>query len=316
MVDSTDHVTGKAGLTLTIRGSKDGAAFAAIAPAVTELEAGFYSLALSSAHTDTLGDLALHITAAGADPTDLVDQVVVDLPGASVASVSGAVGSVTGNVGGSVASVIADVGITQSGADKVWGSAARTLTGFGTLVADAAAAVWAAATRELTSGANIVLAKGTGVTGFNDPAAAAVATAVRTELAPELVRIDVAVSSRLAAGDYLAPDNVGIGTAIAGIDAVFARTDVAISSRAVAGDAMTLTAGERTSVAAAVMASTVEGSITLTKACRAVLAALAAKCSGMATPSVSFRDTADTKDRVTATVDEFGNRSAVTLDLD
>lgn len=40
-----------------------------------------------------------------------------------------------------------DVGITQAGADKVWSSAARTLTSFGTLVAD----VWANATRTLTA---------------------------------------------------------------------------------------------------------------------------------------------------------------------
>lgn len=63
-----------------------------------------------------------------------------------------AVASVTGNVGGSVASVVADVGITQAGADKVWGTT----------------------TRVLTAGTNIVLAKGTGVTGFNDIAATAI----------------------------------------------------------------------------------------------------------------------------------------------
>lgn len=76
MVDAVDHVTGKTGLTLTIRLSKDGAAFATITPVVTELEAGFYSLALTASHTDTLGDLAYHITGAVADPTDFVDQVV------------------------------------------------------------------------------------------------------------------------------------------------------------------------------------------------------------------------------------------------
>lgn len=43
---------------------------------------------------------------------------------ASVGSVTGAVASVSGAVG----SVTTDVGITQAGADKVWGSAARSLT--------------------------------------------------------------------------------------------------------------------------------------------------------------------------------------------
>ena len=81
MVDSTDHVTGKTGLTLTITASKDGAAFASITPTVTELASGWYTLALTTAHTDTLGALAFHITSTGADPTDLADEVVLDLPG-------------------------------------------------------------------------------------------------------------------------------------------------------------------------------------------------------------------------------------------
>jgi len=75
LVDSTDHVTGKTGLTLTITASKDGAAFIAITPTVTERGTGWYNLALTTAHTDTLGDLALHITGTAADPLDLALQV-------------------------------------------------------------------------------------------------------------------------------------------------------------------------------------------------------------------------------------------------
>jgi len=84
MTDSTDHVTGKTGLTLTITASKAGAAFASITPTVTELATGWYKLALTSSHTDTLGDLALHITATGADPTDTQMQVLALLPGDAV----------------------------------------------------------------------------------------------------------------------------------------------------------------------------------------------------------------------------------------
>lgn len=86
MVDSTDHVTGKTGLTLTITSSKNGAGFAAITPTVTERGNGFYLLALTAAMTDTLGDFGLHITGTGADATDIVDQVVGELPGALTAS--------------------------------------------------------------------------------------------------------------------------------------------------------------------------------------------------------------------------------------
>jgi hypothetical protein len=71
MVDETDHVTGLAGLTLTITASKDGAAFGSISPTVTDRGNGWYNLALTTSHTDTLGDLALHITSTGADPLDM-----------------------------------------------------------------------------------------------------------------------------------------------------------------------------------------------------------------------------------------------------
>lgn len=86
MVDDTDHVTGKTGLTLTITASKNGGAFASISPTVTERSDGWYSLALTTSHTDTLGDLVLHVTGTDADPSDPSWQVVVDLPGASIAS--------------------------------------------------------------------------------------------------------------------------------------------------------------------------------------------------------------------------------------
>lgn len=75
-----------------------------------------------------------------------------------------------------------DVGITQSAADKVWNTAARSLTTFGSLVADIATAVWGAATRVLTAGTNIVLAKGTGVTGFTDVSSSDVQTAAGAAL--------------------------------------------------------------------------------------------------------------------------------------
>lgn len=116
MTDSTDHVTGKASLTLTITASKDGAAFGSISPTVTDRGSGWYNLALTTSHTDTLGDLALHVTGTGADPADLSIQVVTDLPGASVSSVTGSVGSVTGltasNLDATVSSRLASVGYT------------------------------------------------------------------------------------------------------------------------------------------------------------------------------------------------------------
>lgn len=122
------------------------------------------------------------------------------------------VDQVVASVSGAVASVTNDVGITQAGADKVWSSTTRTLTAFSTALAlsvwdvleasvvtastmglkvknnldaaitsrssHAAADIWSVTTRLLTAGTNIVLAKGTGVTGFNDLSAANVNTEV------------------------------------------------------------------------------------------------------------------------------------------
>lgn len=55
-------------------------------------------------------------------------------------------------------------------AQQVWEYGTRTLSSFGTLIAD----IWASVSRTLTAGTNITLAKGTGITGFNDLSAAQV----------------------------------------------------------------------------------------------------------------------------------------------
>lgn len=70
MVDSTDHVTGKTGLTPTVTISKAGAAFASPAGAVTEIANGWYKVAGNATDTNTFGPIALHATGTAADPTD------------------------------------------------------------------------------------------------------------------------------------------------------------------------------------------------------------------------------------------------------
>lgn len=79
MADSTDHITGKAGLTLALAASKNGGGFNSISPSVTERGSGWYSVALTSSHTDTLGDLVLRATAAGADPGERALNVVASV---------------------------------------------------------------------------------------------------------------------------------------------------------------------------------------------------------------------------------------------
>ena len=75
-----------------------------------------------------------------------------------------------------------------------------------------------------------------------------------------------------------------------------------------------LDASTEADIASAVMASTVEPGFTLKQSMRLMLAALAGKLSGAATTTVTIRDAADAKNRIVATVDADGNRTAVTHD--
>lgn len=74
-VDSTDHTTPETGLTLTLEASKAGGAFAAITPTVTERGNGWYAVTLDATHSDTVGDLVLRITNAGAEGERLLTVV-------------------------------------------------------------------------------------------------------------------------------------------------------------------------------------------------------------------------------------------------
>ncbi len=58
----------------------------------------------------------------------------------------------------------------------------------------------------------------------------------------------------------------------------------------------------------------IETSFTPRQAARIILASQGGKVSGAATTNVKVRDVGDTKDRINATVDSSGNRTAVTLD--
>jgi hypothetical protein len=59
----------------------------------------------------------------------------------------------------------------------------------------------------------------------------------------------------------------------------------------------------------------IENSLTLRQAIMLIKSVCAGKSAGGGTASLTFRDDADTKNRVTATVDVNGNRSAVTKDV-
>lgn len=94
------------------------------------------------------------------------------------------------------------------------------------------------------------------------------------------------------------------------VAAIKAKTDNLPASPAATGDIPSAGA-----IADAVLDEAVEGAVTLRESVRLANAALGGKASGLDTNNPKFRDLADTKDRIDATVDNSGNRSAVTRDL-
>jgi len=130
--------------------------------------------------------------------------------------------------------------------------------------------------------------------------------------------LDAAVSTRLAASAYTAPDNTSILAIKAKTDALtFSGGNVHARAVVVADKAgYTLDGSERASIASAVMNYLVEGSWSLLKLIRLMASALLGLVSGSGTGQVKFRDLGNTKDRITASVDSNGNRLSITLDGD
>ena len=247
MTDAADHVTGKASLTLTITASKDGAAFSSISPTVTDRGNGWYSLALSSGNTDTLGDLALHVTGSGADPSDLACRIVAGALDGDISNVQSRLPAalVSGRIDASVGSMAANV-----------------------MTAAAAAA-------DLTTELQAGLALSTQV------------DALEGDTATLLARLTTTRAANL--------DNL----------------DAAISTRAATGASMALTAG----AVDAIWDEVIELAYTARQLMRLYAAASGGKASGLDTNVPKYRDLGDTKNRIDATTDATGNRSAVTLDL-
>jgi hypothetical protein len=161
MVSSADHLAAKTASAPVVNISKAGAAFGAAAGAVTEIANGWYKCALTAADTNTLGELAFHITGTGADDTDFREQVFVatvdDIAAyidTEVAAIKAKTDQLTFTTANKVDSTIQAAGdFAQGAADKVWATAARSLTdkvGFA-LSAAGVQAIWDALTAALTT---------------------------------------------------------------------------------------------------------------------------------------------------------------------
>jgi hypothetical protein len=261
MAASSDHITGLAGATLTITASKAGAAFAGIAPTVVDRGSGWYSVALTTAMLDTLGDLALHITAASADPADMLIQVVAYDP-ADAAALG------LSRLDAAVSTRLAAAGYTAPDNAGITAIKAKT-DALPTDPADQSLIV--AATDSILAAVGVV---------------DGVADAILLDTA--------AVDARLPA------DPADESSVLA-----------AIASRAAPGDPMTLS----TAAVDGILDEPVEGAVTLRQAMRVLLSVLAGKASGAPGGPIVYRDVNDTENRVTGTIDADGNRSAVTLNV-
>jgi len=103
------------------------------------------------------------------------------------------------------------------------------------------------------------------------------------------------------------------GTFNAGIPEV--KTN-ALSANTITADSIAADAGAELADALLDLSAGVETGLTLRQAIRLLVAANAGKLSGAATTTITIRNAvADDKNRITATVDEDGNRSAITYDL-
>lgn len=227
MIDSADHVAGKTGLSPTVTISKNGAVFGSPAGAVSEVGNGWYAVSANATDSNTLGVLALHATAVGADPTDELFEIVAFNPdlasmGLSLAKTTNLTGlnDITApNVRTELATELARIDAAVSSrsshsAADVWAVTTRTLTSFGSLVAD----IWSYATRTLSAFAhsvalaasqpNYVPAKAGDAMALTPAERGAIGDAVRTELSSELSYLDVAVSSRATQSSVDALDSL------------------------------------------------------------------------------------------------------------
>lgn len=224
---------------------------------------------------------------------------------------------------------IADGALTAAKAaagffDAVWSVTTRTLSAgaitAATFAANALDAVWATTTRLLTAGTNIVLAKGTGITGFNDLSAGDVRTAVglgSANLDTQLAAINSNVSS--VGGAVVSLNNLSQADVRTAVGLASANLDTQLSAinsnvTAVGNAVAALNNLSSAQVAAAVQTLVIEGTLTHQQVMRVLLAAAAGLSPAPAAGTRAYRDQANTKDRILASV-SGGNRTSMVLDV-
>lgn len=182
------------------------------------------------------------------------------------------------------------------------------------------ASVGAMATDVITSGAVAASAVTEITSGLATSSNVTTSQGVITALLPAALvggRIDASVGA--VAANAITAAAIADGAIDAATFAADAITAAAIATGAITADAVAdgaIDAGALTADAVdKIIDEVIEDTLTMRQVLRLVLSACAGKASGGGTSTMIYRDSADTTDRITATVDGDGNRTAVTLDV-
>ncbi len=343
-LDATDGVTEETGLgSPPTELSKDGGAFAA-GPTGTHDAEGWYSVALTATHTNTRGSLVIKSHDAATHlpvwhefqvmPADIYDALVsgTEKMPSDVLRILGSFTSATDfkdfvdngyePVGNKIkgvqlvdtCSVNSDLVLASEMADAVWDRAIFGHTTIGTF-------------------GHVMHGIG-GIDGAVEASGSNSTTQVQTDLI-------ASVDSHFVGGVIVFTDSMQKGqsrliTSYTGATGVVAWDDaliitpseghifvilgvghnVRVTTDGIAANALATDAVNEIADGLLDRADSIETGLTLRQAQRLIAAASAGKLSGAATTTIIIRDAiADSKDRITATVDSDGNRSAITYDV-
>lgn len=211
---------------------------------------------------------------------------------------------VTGGI--SRISLAADTGLQSVRSNTAQGGASTSIT----------LDTGASATSGFYSGLWVLITGGTGVgqvrliNGYNG------STKVATIYPNWFVDPDsTSTFALLSAGAITAVTTIGDGGIAPSSFAAGAIDAAAVASDAIGASELATDAVQEIADAILDRANGIETGVTLRQVLRGVAAALLGKASGLDTTTAIYRDINNTKDRITATVDADGNRTAVTTDL-
>ncbi len=133
---------------------------------------------------------------------------------------------------------------------------------------------------------------------------------------PELIGLIQAVATLTGTGAVTTAQMSAEASLLATLVGVGTASNVNLNAKGnISADVTPFTELSPESLAAAILdKSNVESNLTVREALKLLSAVLAGEVSGGGTTTITFRSTDDTKDRVVATVDNDGNRTAITYD--